>query len=244
MDYKRKYNIKNYDYIITSSSKNKPILASAFGVKEEQIKALGYADIDRLFDEDRIENSKNQILSKYPELKNKKIVLYAPTFRGEGVYEKKFLDTDIDNIANTLGNDYFVIYKMHPILNEKISLGSANNLKNLSNEDIYDLFSVADVLISDFSSIIYDFSILEKPVILHAPDLKEYEEERGLYVNYETFSPYKITRNEEELIETLKNINTTDKDDLISFKNNYFDFKDKNAAKRIAEFTSNLMNDN
>lgn len=242
MDYKRKYTIKNYDYLITSSSKNIPIMARAFGMNQESILTLGYADTDILFNDYEMEKKKKEILSKYPQIKDKKVILYAPTFRGDAIYDKQHLEIDLGSIIDELGDEYFIIYKMHPILGN-INLGERTNLLNLSHEYIYDLFAVSDLLISDYSSIIYDFSILEKPIILHAPDLSEYESNRGLYVNYNDFTPYPITKNNQELIHEIKNINRLDKESLRNLKNTFFDYLDGKSAERIAAFTTNLLSE-
>lgn len=240
MDYKRKYTIKNYDYLITSSSKNIPIMARAFGMDQESILTLGYADTDILFNDYEMEKKKKEILSKYPQLKDKKVLLYAPTFRGDAVYDKQHLEIDLGSIKDELGDEYFIIYKMHPILGD-INLGERTNLLNLSHEYIYDLFAVSDLLISDYSSIIYDFSILEKPIILHAPDLEDYESNRGFYVNYNEFTPYPITKNNQELIYEIKNIHRLDKETFRTLKNTFFDHLDGKSAERIAALATHLL---
>lgn len=238
-DFERKYEIKNYDYIITSSSKSKPIMSSAFGVGEDQVIPLGCAKTDKLFDEKIMKKYKLEMHKKYPFLKDKKIILYAPTFRGEGIYDKEFLKVDIEKISKLIGNDYVFLYKFHPIIENKLDY-KRENVKNVSHESLYKLFSVADILVSDFSAIIYDFSILEKPIVLYTPDLDDYKKKRGLYVNYEDFAPGKITYSEDELIDAIKN-NKTYVDKVKKLKYQFFDYRDGKSAIRIAEFIKKLF---
>lgn len=240
-DYDRKYEIKNYDYIITSSSKSKSIMASAFGVEEKQVVPLGYAKTDKLFDNKKMKKYKTQMLKKYPFLKDKKVVLYAPTFRGEGIYDKDFLDIDINKIGKLLDKDYIFLYKLHPILTHQYeNILDVDNVFNVSEESLCKLFSISDMLVSDYSSIIYDYTILEKPIILYTPDLEKYKTSRGLYIDYEDFAPGRIVYSEDELVDQVKrepeNIEKVKK-----LKNDFFDFKDGKSAYRIARFITEII---
>lgn len=237
-DFERKYDIKNYDYIITSSSKSKTIMASAFDVREEQVLPLGCSKTDILFNEDKLNRYKDEMYLKYPKFKGKKVILYAPTFRGKGIYDKKALQVDIDKIGKAIGNEYIFLYKHHPII-ELYNKSGEGNVYDVSHESLYKLFSIADILVSDFSSIIFDFSILEKPMIFYAPDLEEYKEERGLYVDYESFVPGVITYNEEELSEAIKN-NEFDIERVVKLKNEFFDYSDGKSSERIANFINSI----
>ena len=176
---------------------------------------------------------------KYPFLKSKKVILYAPTFRGDAIYDKKSLQVDLKKITENLGEDYVVLYKMHPIISEE-NVGSHSNLYNMNNVNIYKLFSVCDVLVSDFSSIIMDFTILEKPILLYTPDLEEYERERGLYFDYKKFAPGTIVYDEEQLVNEIKNENYN-LEKIKKIKEEFYDYKDDLSANRIAEFISTIV---
>lgn len=239
MDYKRKYPIKNYDYVITSSSKNKSIMASAFNMKEELILPLGFADVDILVKDEIINQYKEEMYKQFPFLKDKKIVLYAPTFRGN-VYEKDYLKVNLTYLKEQLGEEYILIYKMHPIL-EDIKLEQGQDIYNMNDIYIYKLFSITDILVSDYSSIIYDFSLLEKPVVLYAPDIDNYSIERGFYIDYNSFSPYSIATSENSLIKAIKSSESMSYEDRTYFKREFFNYTDGNSASRIAEFTLEIL---
>lgn len=90
---------------------------SAFEVSEDQILTLGYPNTDLLFDEKVISKYKSIMYNRYPLLKDKKVILYAPTFRVEAVYdEKKVINVDLVKIANCLGDDSVLLYKFNPII--------------------------------------------------------------------------------------------------------------------------------
>lgn len=239
-DYKRKFPITPCDYMITTSSQFVPVMASAFNMDKKNVIPLGYVDSEVLFNENIVDKYKNKMYDKYPGLKGKKVVLYAPTFRGDAIYEKKSLSIDLKRVTESLGKDYAVLYKMHPILSVE-SMGENPNLYNMSNENIYELFSITDILVSDFSSIIMDFTILEKPILLYTPDLEVYEKERGLYVDYKTFAPGKILYNEDELIDEIKSDNY-DLEKVKKIKEEFYDYKDDKSSKRIAKFIFKLIN--
>lgn len=241
-DYKRKYPIRNYDYMITSSRKNEEIMSSAFGMERESILPLGYADSDILLDNNAMNNYKEEFFNSYPAFKDKKIILYAPTFRGDAVYEKNYLNVDISSIKSKLSDEYALIYKMHPILGN-IELTNENDVLNANHIDIYKLFAVADILVSDYSSIIYDFSLLEKPVVLYAPDLDLYAKDRGLYENYHTITPYTVTTLEDDLIDAIKECDNMPTEVKTELKREFFEHTDGKSAERIFKFALNLIRD-
>lgn len=238
-DYKRTYPIRAYDYIITTSSKSIGRMASAFSVEEKCVLPLGYPNTDNIFNKKKFKEYREYMLKKYDFIKDKKVILYAPTFRGEGVYDKKYCSVDFNKTTEALGDEYIIIYKMHPILQSQ-EIKNKKNIYDLSKEELYKIFSITDILISDFSSIIYDFLILEKPILLHVPDLKDYVESRGTYEDYYKFAPGKISCNEDELIETIKS-NDYDLEKIRQMKNEFYDNKDDKSTKRISEFIISLL---
>lgn len=238
-DYKRKFPITKCDYMITTSSTFIDIMASAFNIDRENVLPLGYVDSGVLFNKKKLKKYKEEMYLKYPFLKSKKVILYAPTFRGDAIYDKKSLQVDLKKITESLGEDYVVLYKMHPIISED-NVGSHSNLYNMNNVNIYKLFSVCDVLVSDFSSIIMDFTILEKPILLYTPDLEEYERERGLYFDYKKFAPGTIVYDEEQLVNEIKNENYN-LEKIKKIKEEFYDYKDDLSANRIAEFISTIV---
>lgn len=240
-DIKRDYPIKNYDYVLSTSTCWKDIYSKAFNVNKENVLPLGIPRTDSLFSKEKLDKYKRSILEKYPEIKNKKIILYAPTFRGDPINNVEYQKIDLRYMKNQLGNEYVIIYKLHPWL-EDISI-LQNNCKGIINgnkDGIRKLFSITDYLICDYSAIIFDFSILEKPMIFYAPDLDEYKKNRGIYEEYEEIMPGPICKTEKEIVDIIKN----DKfpiERIKEFKSKYFDYKDGKSTQRVSEFIKSLI---
>jgi len=240
-DTSRRFPIKNYGYVYVAGEAFKESFSSAFDISKERIISLGVAKTDILYDKDKMEGYKKEMYRRYPVLEGKKVVLYAPTFRGDGAFELKYVNLDMAYLSRKLGEEYAIIYKMHPFL-EKINLdkNGSDNIINANKVDIYKLFSVTDVLISDYSAIIFDYSILEKPIILYAPDLEEYERDRGFYYDYKELAPGPICRKEKEIINTI----LTERYDLQKVRNmkhKFFDYHDGKSANRVAKHIEELM---
>ncbi|NLL63806.1 MAG: hypothetical protein GX241_06190 [Ruminococcaceae bacterium] len=165
-----------YDLVPVSSAEIIPHYAEAFRCSEDIIKPLGVPRTDEMF------------LKSTPE----KIILYAPTFRGENVTSAHNDSIDIEKLKNAFP-DYEIIEKYHPFVKCKG--------ENLNTNEI---LKKTEVLITDYSSIIFEFSLLNRPMIFFAYDLEEYRKERDFYYPYEEFVPGPIVKNMDELIEAIK----------------------------------------
>ena len=210
---------KKYTNVITSSEAIRPCYAEAFSISMDKVKATGIPRTDIFFDKEYIKNKKEELYNEYPFLKEKKVILFAPTYRGtqfsDAYYGIKNLD--LEKIYATFSKqNYIFIFKWHPFLYDKIEkekINSYNEYKkypefyyDLSKErDINDLLLVADVLITDYSSVIFDYVFMNKPIIYFTYDYKEYVEKgRGLYFPFEDYVYGKVANNCEELIDAIK----------------------------------------
>ncbi|WP_196001936.1 CDP-glycerol glycerophosphotransferase family protein [Clostridium sp. 1001271B_151109_B4] len=238
-DIEREYPIKNYDYVISTSSFWKGIYSTAFNVSKDNVLPLGIPRTDSLFNKKRLEKYKKSILEKYPEIKNKKVVLYAPTFRGDPIKNVEYQEINLKYIKDKLGEDYILIYKLHPWL-EKVSIVDEDGIINGNKEGIRKLFSVTDYLICDYSAIIFDFSILGKPMIFYTPDLEKYKKDRGIYEDYEKIMPGPICMNEYEIVNEIKK-NKNYNYEIKKFKDKYFEHQDGKSTERVAEFIKELL---
>lgn len=228
---------QNYTKVVVSSSEIVPFYAEAFGTEEKNVLPLGVPRTDRFFNEDYKTYIKSVFEGKYPGLKNKKIITYAPTFRGgPGKRQQFIMNLNIRRLAEQLGDDYALILKMHPsvVRGVGIPFDLQEFAFNMSGEDINDVLINTDVLITDYSSVVFDFSIMEKPVLFYAYDLEDYLGERNFYYNFEEFVPGPIVRTNEELISTIK-ANNFDLDKVRTFKERFFDDLDGKSAQRIVK---------
>lgn len=240
----REYVIDKYDYIIANHPCWIKPYSEAFGVKEAQVKVLGMPRVDKLFDESYKKEAIRIFEKKYPESRGKKLILYAPTFRGN-IYQG-FATMDLDGIAlvEALGDEYILIYKYHPLLRET-KITKHKQCINASREETYDLFLVSDMLISDYSSIIFDYALLEKPMVFFAPDLEAYQSSVGHFVDYSTM-PGAICKTTECVIEKVTKLfngsdkeKTESKDQVKDFADSYFTFQDGKNTQRVVGLIAN-----
>lgn len=233
---KREYPIRNYDYVLANSDYWKKPYQEAFNVSKDNVIVTGMPRVDHLVDRDYLVKTKAKLVDKYPILKNKKVILYAPTFRGNIYQGFKSIAFNGKKLLDSLGEDYVLIYKFHPLLlNEPVI--DCERILNLNNEDTHDLFTVSDMLVSDFSSIIFDYAFLNKPLYFFVPDLDEYLKTLGCFVDYQKMMPGAICFNEKELTKAI----LIDKNyDLKNFLQTFFKYQDGNNTKRVVEFIKSL----
>jgi CDP-glycerol glycerophosphotransferase len=115
-----------------------------------------------------------------------------------------------------------------------------NNIINASSyPDIQELYLITDILITDYSSVLFDFAVMERPIIFYAYDLEEYKNDiRGAYLDYEQEVPGKIVKSQKELFDAIEKIETLNlkyKDKLSEFKDKYAPLDDGNASNRIVK---------
>lgn len=194
-----------YTKVIVSSKEVAPIYANAFGVDINKIYPIGIPRADIFFDSSRMEKIKTSLLDKYPYLLDKKIILYAPTYRDDSRYNES-LALNLEYLMERISDNYVFVFKMHPFERGKIKIDKSLSSKvfDLSHEEINDLLIIADILITDYSSIIFEYAILQRPMIFFAYDLEKYENEiRGFYYNYTDFVPGPIAYTTEEVVELI-----------------------------------------
>ena len=244
-DLLHKYNVhKTYTDIIASSEYIIPKYAEAFCVKEDVIKPVGVPRTDVYFDEKFVQGQKMELISKFPELADKKIILYAPTFRGKS-FSKSYNDKSLDflKLKEIFGEKYAFVLKLHPHVAESISFTEEEEkalsgfLYNISKTVPIDTaLSSADILISDYSSLIFEYALLKRPMIFYAYDLEEYDSDRSFFYPYEEFVPGKIVKNTDELIEALKQAEKGADEKMISmFTERFMSACDGKSTQRILD---------
>ena len=207
---------RNYTKAIVTSDKIRWCYAEGFGMDIKNVKATGFPRTDCFFDKKYVSSIKKSFYDEYKEFKNKKIILFAPTYRGVNLAKATydFDKIDFDKMYNELKDDYILIVKWHPAIYDKIKLGKIkidySKYKDFiydfsDKRDINDILLITDILITDYSSVIFDYFLLNKPVIYYTYDLEEYKKERGLYYPFENYVYGEITKNTNELIKAIKN---------------------------------------
>lgn len=207
---------RNYTKAIVTSDKIRWCYAEGFGMDIENVRATGFPRTDCFFDKKYVSDIKKSFYDEYKEFKNKKIILFAPTYRGVNLAKATydFDKIDFDKMYNELKDDYILIVKWHPAIYDKIKLGKIkvdySKYKDFiydfsDKRDINDILLITDVLVTDYSSVIFDYFLLDKPVVYYTYDLEEYKKERGLYYPFEDYVYGEITENTNQLIKAIKN---------------------------------------
>ncbi len=231
----RLYDIKEYTNVIVASEYFRTIFAKALNTKIENVLALGISKTDYLFNQAYHEEQRNKFYQNHPELMNKKIILYAPTFRGMGVNDMNFdRNSKIEKLSSCLNDKYEIIVKTHPLISENIFFDKSIEV---INEDIYQLLLVSDYIISDYSSLIFDGMILNKKIILYLYDLDNYSEDRGLCLDIDEL-PLKKGYSIEEVAQIINE--NLDNEEYSDFKKQYLNAIDGYSTKRIVEYLKKL----
>ncbi len=231
-------NHRMYDYTIVSSGSIRKYYAEGFGISDRKVLATGIPRTDIFFSEEYRKNATDSFYAKYPFLKDKKIIMFAPTFRGSG-QKSAFYPTNVFDpcrFSDAVGDDYAVIIKLHPFCTEKFRIESGYEQKviDLSLEDeINDLLFVTDLLITDYSSTVFEASLLNIPMLFYAYDLYQYISERDFYCDFETFVPGKIVFNQQELEKAIIN-SDFEREKIEPFRNKFFNEIDGKSTERTA----------
>lgn len=207
---------KKYTKVIVSGSKIAWCYSEAFGVNPDKVFSLGCPRMDKLFNVEYVKNRKEDFLNRYPMLKDKKIVFFAPTYRGTLVREADydFEQANLNGLASELGDDYIIITRWHPALKNNIKRG-ISQIKKCDFGDriidfteygnVNDLLIACDIMVTDYSSIIFDYFPLDKPIVYFAYDKDEYAGDRGLYYDFDKYVFGEVAENFEELLMAIRN---------------------------------------
>lgn len=220
---------KNYDYVIAPSEITKKIFAEAFNIEEEKVVKLGLPRLEYITNKkyDKTE----EIYKEYPELKNKKVILYVPTFR-------KGKSIDLSEILNYKINkeEYKLIIKLHPLEDTLV----LEEFKIDSKYTTYDLIKIADYIITDYSILSVEASVLEKPIFLYLYDLEEYNQNRGLNIDLLKELKSFTSKSFNDIMNKIET-NNYDLKEIIKYKNKYIEINTDTAISDLADFIINLI---
>ncbi|MBT2218048.1 CDP-glycerol glycerophosphotransferase family protein [Virgibacillus dakarensis] len=232
-----------WDYLISPNSYSTTIFKSAFEFDKTIIES-GYPRNDILY----LKNTPKEI-KKYKEKMNipfeKKVILYAPTWRDNDYYtigKYKFsLKLDLAKIKEEFGNDYIVILRMHYLVAESFDLrGLGDFVYDFSYyNDISDLYLISDLLITDYSSVFFDYANLKKPILFYTYDIESYRDKlRGFYFDFEQEAPGPLLTTTEEIMYYLRLINNNQfqlDNEFEKFYNKFCYLEDGRASQRVIE---------
>jgi CDP-glycerol glycerophosphotransferase len=231
-----KYDSTIADLFLSSSKFNTNLYCQAYWYKGEIFES-GAPRVDILVNHDI--KIKEKVINHFHIAADKKIILYAPTFRDN--FDPKFLNLDYMSVLNILKeqteNDWVFLVRLHPNISKMCDFMSYND--SIINATLYDdmqeLLLASDILISDYSGCMFDFALMKKPVFLYIKDYNEYKNERGFYIDMSTL-PFPIALDNSKLLENIKNFNQLVYEKKLQLLfNDIQPFDDGKASKRVVD---------
>lgn len=232
---------KNYAQAIVSSASEVSFYAEAFGIPESRVIPTGIPRMDQFWDPGRAAASREATLAAYPAARGRGVYLFAPTFRGNGArsawYDVGLLDYPA-LFALCEAKDAVCIIRMHPFVRTPLDIPVAYADRiidgSTSSIDINDVLFATDLLITDYSSVVFEFSTMDRPMLFFADDLDEYVASRDFYVRYEDFVPGRIVRTFADLLDAIR------REDyqvgrLAAFRAEHLDHFDGQATDRVID---------
>lgn len=234
---------KKVTYFPSPSTYYEKALRSAFDLPEEyrdRFIQTGYPRNDRLFRSSPEEISALKEKWNIPE--GKRVILYTPTWRdssqdADGHFSLP-VGVDLKYVMNSLGDNYLLLFRAHHQIGSPFSLGDCEQIMDVSDaEDINELYLISDLMITDYSSTLFDYSLLLRPMIFHMYDCDSYQSKiRGFYLPLDHL-PGPVTTTDEELVKTIQQVEDSFiyRNKQIDFNSEFYPYQDDNAAKRVIE---------
>lgn len=233
------------DLYIASSEENKKRIKSAFNTVESKILSVGQPRNEPFFDDSFITNSRNNVLKKMNLDYDSTIIAYLPTFRDKKKNTFSFLNDDFIEEKSKLNellskNKAFILEKSHYVNiknNTQNSQFVCGSFKHVSNIDSQELLAASDILITDYSSCLFDFLLLDRPIIQFLYDYDYYKNrDRGLYYNKEDVScgqiAFSLPELQQQIERSIKNKHVG-KEERINVKNKFCNNESINNCKII-----------
>ena len=206
--------------------------------RERFSSALGLPRTDLFFDDAHRARAEAAIRERYGLPAARRVLLYAPTFRGDTMHAARYDDSlDLAALHRALGDEWVVLLRLHPFVRQAASIDAApaGFVRDVSDwPDMNELMFVADLLVTDYSSAIFEFALLGRPMAFLAPDADAYERERGFYLDFRRDMPGPIFETTEELGAWIA-AGELDRTHSIAFAGTSFDVADGHASERFVD---------
>jgi len=233
---------KNFDCVTISSPQVAWAYEEAMNLEKGSpvIQPLGISRTDVFFQKDFAPRAYSRLYQQMPMCQGKKIILYAPTFRGSVGKATSPNRLDVAAMAKALSGEYVLLIKHHsfvkqtPEILEEYQGKFAEDVTGLF--EIEELLCVSDLCITDYSSLIFEYSLFERPMLFFAYDLEDYGDWRGFYYDYGEMTPGPVVRTTEEVIDTILNLEETfELEKVQAFKQEFMSACDGKATRRIID---------
>lgn len=231
-----------WDYLLSASEYTTPIMRSAFAYKGTLLET-GLPRNDKFFG-----TASSEITRRVREhlgiREHQRIVLYAPTWRdNRGGPKQRFrlqVDLDLKEMADVLGDEYAVVFRKHPMLPDQLPAETQKAIVDASDyPDIQDLLVATDILVTDYSSVMFDFANTGRPMLFYTYDLEHFRDDSlGLYFDFEAEAPGPLLRTADDLLRSLKSIDQVSveyREQYEKFKARFCTWDDGGAAGRVVD---------
>ena len=227
-----------YDAVAVTAPKCGKSFAHAFGISEDKCLPIGLPRTDKLLKD--APEMRESIFEKHPEFRNKKIYLYCPTFREkDGSYIIYDTGIDFEKLSGILSEDEIFVIRRHPLMDYKLC-GEFDNIIDLTGESTLALTAACNVMITDYSSVIYDACLLDVPMVFYCPDYKEYE--RGFYLDFPDDLPGEMVTDGDMLLDAIRNAKENPPVSKIQkFRNEQMIACDGNSTERAVELIKSWL---
>lgn len=233
---------ENWDYLLSDNPFSTEKFQSCFMYPKEKILEYGYPANDPLYAPDREERAR-KIKEKLGIPADKKVIMYAPTWRDDNYYEigqfKFDLDLDVNRLEKEFGDEYVLLLRLHYLVVEALDMSKYGKfaVNGSAYDDVTDLYLITDILITDYSSVFFDFANLKRPILYYTYDLERYRDVlHGFYLSMEDDLPGPMLLTNDEVVDAIKNIDQIQekyKDRYEEFYNRFCCIDDGHATERV-----------
>ena len=229
-----------YKYGISGSKNIAHFFSEVWGINDSQVLPTGMPRIDEYLDEAYRAKKTKELYDKYPMCKDKKVILFAPTYRGTNKanahYPYELID--FEQLYKLCGDEYVVLFKMHPWVASEVPIADKYRDRFVDvgrYPNINDLFYITELLITDYSSNIFEYSLMKKPMLFFAFDKIQYSFSRGFHRAYEQSAPGKVCATFDEVLKAI-----AEKDfeypKVEEYVEKHFDYIDSHASDRVIDW--------
>ncbi|MBR1802659.1 MAG: CDP-glycerol glycerophosphotransferase family protein [Clostridia bacterium] len=222
---------QNYTAVLCTSHATKKLYAKGFGIDENKILVLGMPRIDYILGkEEKINQKVAELYQEKPELKEKKVILYVPTFR-------KKQEIPVENLTKLVDEQkYQLIIRLHPLDKTKVEQKYFIDLK----WNTMDLIKMADYVITDYSAVAFEAALLQKKLFFYLYDATNYNQETGLNIHLKEEMPSSTFETAEEIISHIISDDYS-MQEIVNFQKKYVETNDIENTKRIVDYILKLL---
>lgn len=236
---------RNYAYVTVSSPDIAWAYEEAMNMPKSSGKVVptGVSRTDVFFNDEFKNNANKKVRSLIPNLNGRKIILYAPTFRGHVKTAYSPDKLDIPLMREKLRDKYVLLIKNHPFIKKPSEIPSDCRdfcIDVTQKAQIEELLCSVDICISDYSSLIFEYSLFERPMLFYAFDLEDYNDWRGFYYDYDSLTPGEVFTTTEAMIDYIADIDNKFNVEIVrNFRQKFMQSCDGHATDRIIKLVFN-----